>query len=67
MDGRMLTVSFAEPKPSEQAATATATKSRAIYVGGLPPGANDEKLRGSLSKYGDVSTHIHAISMMTSF
>lgn len=59
MEGKSLTVSFAEPKQTLQEQQATPAKSKACYVGGLPPGVTDEKIKEIFTKYGEVRlTHL---------
>lgn len=50
-----MTVSYAEPKPSADQPADAPKPSKAIYVGGLPPGATDEALKEIFSKFGEVS------------
>ena len=54
MEGRTLTISYAEPKYSEEQA-ATPLKSRAVYVGNLPPGATEERVKELFTQYGEAS------------
>ena len=55
MEGRTLTISYAEPKYSEEQA-ATPLKSRAVYVGNLPPGASEDRVKELFTQYGEVSS-----------
>ena len=55
--GRTLNVSLAEPRAQEQGAPAAtaAAQIKAIYVGNLPEGATEEKLKELFSAHGEVS------------
>lgn len=48
-------MSYAEPKTAPEPAAESVKQSKAIYVGGLPPGASEEGLKEIFATFGEVS------------
>ena len=66
LEGRHLTVSYAEPKNTEVQAQqqqqllrqSSNPASKAVYVGNLPPGVTDRKLKEVFTAWGEVSEQL---------
>ena len=66
LEGRQLTVSYAEPKNTEVQAQqqqqllrqSSNPASKAVYVGNLPPGVTDRKLKEVFTAWGEVSEQL---------
>jgi RNA recognition motif-containing protein len=54
MQGRSLTITFAEPRFMEQGAAPAAGEIKSVFVGKLPESATEEKLQALFSGFGEI-------------